>query len=315
MRSSIGHLRKCLLLIATAVSLAACSTSEFFDDQYRAEASLNTTTGIGLTVSQLPRPANPIDVAVYAFPDQTGQQKPADNFSRFSNAVTQGGSAVLIDVLSNSDWFNVIERAGVQNLLNERALIDQTVAAYGTSSRSPLPPLRFAGILLEGGIIDYDSNVVTGGAGARFLGIGTNMEHRKDRLTVALRAVSVNTGEVLTSVMTEKTVYSVLAQGSVYRFVSVDELLELEAGVTRNEPVGLAVRQAIELAVFALIMEGVQEGLWEFQNAQQQQRLLAAYQRAYVNRRPSVAATPDRSARASSSGRPAQEERVKEGEV
>ena len=33
--------------------------------------------------------------------------------------------------------------------------------------------MLFAGMILEGGIIGYDTNVETGGTGARWLGIGT----------------------------------------------------------------------------------------------------------------------------------------------
>ena len=34
--------------------------------------------------------------------------------------------------------------------------------------------MLFAGMLFEGGIVGYDTNVETGGNGARYLGIGAN---------------------------------------------------------------------------------------------------------------------------------------------
>ena len=233
-------------------------------------------------------PARRVDVAVYGFADQTGQHKPNEFFAEFSRAVTQGGDAVLIDVLkgvSNGGWFNPVERVGLQNLLTERNLIEQSHRVYRGTQSSPLPPLRFAGVILEGGIINYDSNIHTGGAGARLLGVGASTQHRRDMVTVFLRAVSVNTGEILTSVTASKTIYSTLVQGSVFRFVATDEILEAEAGVSRNEPVGLAVRQAIELAVYRLVHEGAKKGLWRFATPGTQTRMITEYDRRMAQHR------------------------------
>ncbi|MEM1066240.1 MAG: CsgG/HfaB family protein [Pseudomonadota bacterium] len=282
MTSLFSRAWRVLFICGLVAGLSACGTANEFPALKATKPDFATRTQTGTQLANLPPAARPVDVAIYAYSDQTGQQKPADNFSRFSKAVTQGGPAVLVDVLKDvggAQFFNVIERAGLQNLLNERNLIDQTNLAYQGAEKSHLPPLRFAGIILEGGIIDYDTNTQTGGYGARILGIGASKQYRRDRLTVALRAVSVNTGEVLTSVMTEKTVYSVLVSGDVFRFVSSDEILEIDAGISRNEPVGLAVRQAIELAVYSLIMEGAAKGLWAFSDPVEQSRLLADYRR------------------------------------
>jgi curli production assembly/transport component CsgG len=232
-------------------------------------------------------PGQAIDVAVYAFPDKTGAQQPNDDFADFSKAVTQGGEAVLIDVLrqvADGDWFRVVERTGLQNLLNERQIIDQTNLAATGNPRSTLGPLRFAGIILEGGIVEYDSNFVTGGAGARYLGIGASKQHRKDLVTVAIRAVSVDSGEVLSSVTTTKTVYSRLVQGSVFTFVAVDEILEIDAGYSINELTSVAVRSAIELAVFSLIIEGARDGIWHFRDPSAGRALINRYDARYHNR-------------------------------
>lgn len=278
---------KVLGVLLLAGLLSACTSSSIpgsIDDPLVQQPFLQVKTGIGLKLTELPPPQRKVDIAVYGYTDKTGQQKPGDNFAQFSKAVTQGGDAVLIDVLKETgrgQWFSVVERVGLNNLLNERQIIDKTRQAYLNARSSNLPPLRFAGIILEGGIIDYDSNTLTGGAGARYLGIGPSVQHRRDVVTVALRAISVSTGEVLTSVSTSKTVYSTLLQGSVFSFVAVDELLELDAGFSRNEPVSLAVRQAIELAVFSLIIKGAKEGLWTFSDPQLQQELIMRYDEQY----------------------------------
>ena len=272
--------RPLMLMLLSLSFLGACSDIGGVEDRFRFEPQVSEVTRLGAALRALPPASRRVDVTVYAYEDQTGQQKPNDNFADFSKAVTQGADAVLIDVLMDvgeGAWFRVNERVGLQNLLTERQLIDQTNTTYRGTTESELPPLRFSGTILEGGIIDYDSNIMTGGAGARFLGIGASTQYRQDRVLVALRAVSVSTGEVLASVTAEKTVYSFLVRGDVFRFVSVDEILELETGYSRNEPTGIAVRQTIELAVYSLILEGAERGLWSFRNKPLQQHLISHY--------------------------------------
>lgn len=274
------------LSLISFLGLTACAPG-FFDlgPSTQGDPRLSTVTRIGGGLKDLSPPTRRVDLAVYAYEDQTGQQKPDENITRFSKAVTQGADAILIDVLkdvSDGKWFNVVERVGIQNLLTERQLIDQANQAYTENEASTLPPLRFAGLILEGGIVNYDSNTRTGGIGARYLGVGLSTQYRQDVVTVALRAVSVKSGEVLTSVTTEKTVYSTLLDASVFKYVAVDELLEIEAGTTSNEPVGLAVRQAIELAVYSLIIEGADDGLWGFRDKNEQRRLISAYKTGAV---------------------------------
>lgn len=284
-RSKIGG-----LFLAATLALTGCDNFDFGTEigpLNPVPSELGVTTQLGLRLSDLLPPGQSIDVAVYAFPDKTGQQLPNDEFSDFSKAVTQGGEAILIDVLrqvADGEWFRVVERTGLQNLLNERQIIDQTTLAATGNSRSTLGPLRFAGIILEGGIVEYDSNFVSGGAGARYLGIGKSIEHRKDLVTVALRAVSVDSGEILSSATTTKTIYSRLVQGSVFSFVAVDEILEIDAGYSVNELTSVAVREAIELAVFSLIIEGARDGIWHFHDRDAGRVLIQRYDERY-NRR------------------------------
>ena len=256
-----------LLLIAALGLVSACSRVGGLADPDVVSPTIQQRMQTGLALLTLPPPSERIDVAVYSFEDLTGQQRENENFSSFSKAVGQGNAAVLVDILTevgNDSWFNVVERTEVQSLLSERSLIDQTNTQFRGAKRSLLPPIRFAGILLKGGIVNYDSNVQTSGIGARMLGIGETVEYRRDEVSVALRAVSVATGEALTSVTTNKIVYSALVQAGVFKFVSTDRILEFETGFSRNEPVGLAVRQAIELAVFEMIKEGELKNLWQF---------------------------------------------------
>ena len=232
-------------------------------------ATLVPATKTGLVLDTLPPPRQRLDVAVYNFPDLTGQNKSNDNFAEFSRAVTQGGSSILTDVLlkaGNGAWFDVAERADLQSLLQERQIIQNTRTALQGKGAQSLPPLRFAGVLLDGGVIGYDTNETTGGIGANYLGIGGNVTYRQDIVSVALRAVSVQTGRVLASVTTTKTIYSTSVGANAFQFAAVDALLQADIGVTKNSPATLAVREGIQLAVYSLIFEGVKNNLWEFRD-------------------------------------------------
>ena len=214
-------------------------------------------------------------VAVYKFDDLTGQRVSSDGVSSFSTAVTQGSKDLLIDSLKaagakdnpKGTWFRVVERGtGLDNLVRERQIVRSTREQYQTETEpaQQVQPLLFAGMILEGGVIGYDTNVETGGNGARYLGIGTTNQFRRDSVVVSLRAVSTLTGEVILNVQTYKTILSTGQAGDVFRFLDMDtKLLELESGMTENESVTWAVRSAIEAAVLALIQQGSERGYWK----------------------------------------------------
>jgi curli production assembly/transport component CsgG len=209
-----------------------------------------------------------ITLAVYNFSDKTGQKKSNDRVAQFSTAVTQGAESWLIKSLheiGGGSWFRVVERVGLDNLIKERQIIRQMRDLYEGKDSKPLPPLMFAGLIIEGGIISYDTNIKTGGAGVRFLGVGPSTQYRQDQVTVSLRLVSVSTGEILSSINVEKNILSVGNSVSVLKFYDMDtKAFEFEAGATINEPTNYAVRAAIQAAVLELVRDGVNKNLWQF---------------------------------------------------
>jgi len=204
-------------------------------------------------------------VAVYSFTDQTGARKRRDNIADFSSAVTQGAATLLIDALKaagNGTWFRVVERVGIDHLVRERQIVKSTREDF--QETRVLNPLLFAGMILEGGIIGYDSNIETGGRGARTLGIGGQTQYRRDIVVVSLRAVSTLTGEILLNVQTSKTVLSTALGYDVFKFIDIDtQLIEIEDGITQNESNTYSVRACIEAAVLALIEQGDSRGYWK----------------------------------------------------
>lgn len=213
----------------------------------------------------LPLPKEKIVIGVYKFRDQTGQYKPSENGNNWSTAVPQGTTTILIKALEDSRWFIPIERENIANLLNERQIIRSTRQEYikdADKNSQSLPPLLYAGILLEGGVISYDSNILTGGLGARYFGIGASTQYRQDRITIYLRAVSTLNGEILKTVYTSKNILSTSVNGSFFRYIDTERLMEAEVGFTQNEPIQLAVTEAIEKAVKSLVIEGIQDKIW-----------------------------------------------------
>lgn len=214
----------------------------------------------------LPEPKGKVTVAVYGIRDQTGQFKAAPD-SSFSTAVTQGASSMLIKALNESGWFIPVERENLQNLLTERKIVRALEVPQPTGTAPiQIPQLMAASILIEGGIVAYESNVRTGGAGARFLGVGVSTLYQVDQVTVNLRSVDIRNGQILQSVSTTKTIYSYEINPSVYKFVNVRDLVEIEAGLTRNEPAQLCVSEAIEAGVGHLIAQGLKVGNWALKN-------------------------------------------------
>jgi curli production assembly/transport component CsgG len=254
---------KTLILILSASLLAGCSTIVQIPDPEPAQVIGRTVNEI----SKLPPPAQgPIVAAVYGFADKTGQRKPSERLANISTAVTQGAEVWVIKALQEvggGQWFKVVERVGLDNLTKERQIIRQARDSAGDDRQ--LKPMMFAGIIIEGGIIGYDSNTLTGGAGARYLGIGASTQYRQDVVTVFLRAVSVQTGEILMSVSTTKTIISTGSSLTAFKFFDMGTRnLEAEVGNSINEPVNYAVRAAIEQAVVELVKEGERKNYWSY---------------------------------------------------
>jgi len=213
-----------------------------------------------------PPPKVRVPIAVYSFTDVTGQRKPNQSVAQISTAVTQGPDIWLLQALKragNGKWFQVVERGALDNLLKERQIIRSTRETFKDEDK--IKPLLFAGVLIEGGVVGYDTNTTTGGFGARLLGIGASVEYRQDSVTVGIRLISVNTGEILMAISAEKTILSTRISTNVFKFLDMGtKLLETEVGYTENESVTYAVRKAIEKSVEELIIKGDEQGLWEF---------------------------------------------------
>lgn len=268
-------MKKIFLTGMLLLILSGCGTSKVIENVEKLPASDPNAAAKAITktavseLDKLPNPANePITIAVYTFNDKTGQRKPNDRIASLSSAVTQGAEVFLIKALQDAGkgkWFRVVERIGLDDLIKERQLIRNQRETYEGSEAKPLSPMLVAGVMIQGGIVGYDSNISSGGIGAALLGIGSSAQYRTDEVTVVIRLVSVQTGEVLISAGASKTILSAGVNNNVVKFIDTGTMsLQLEAGKNVNEPATYAVRVATEAAVVDLIRQGVQKKLWQF---------------------------------------------------
>ena len=261
------------LLILSALSLSGCIGAisprlnkdvEIMREKARIEGFANPKIFVNLP--ELDGPAIPI--AVYSFTDKTGQRKNSSSVSSFSTAVTQGADAYLVKTLSdvgNGKWFKPVERVVIESLIKERQLIRQMRELEFGDKAPPLPPLMVSGLIIEGGIIDYNSDTKTGGNGVRYLGIGPNTQYSQDMVVINMRLVSTQTGEVLDSVTVTKTIISTSEGLTAFKFFDLGtHAFELDAQQTANEPGSYAIRSAIEVGVVELIKHGEKKKLWHY---------------------------------------------------
>lgn len=279
-----------VLLLSLLLLLGGCSLSQRAGQTVGVEHKPQTAkNAMQQELDEVPLPARGrLTVAVYSFADKTGQRKQVPGIASFSTAVTQGADALLIRALQDvghGQWFEVVERGNIDSLTKERLIITQMRQAYEGKDAQKLMPLAFAGIILEGGIIGFDTGMESGGTGYNFLGIGPTTQYSKDVVTVSLRAISVNTGKILATVTVTKIVYS--TSDTIAVFKNVDPrggvsilsqvlakntgsnsptagIFQAETGIVINEATTLALKSTIESAVVELIKEGERRRIWDY---------------------------------------------------
>ncbi len=251
-------------LISSFLLLGSCS----YLRKDLAELPTVAPTPLKTELAELPvLDGEAIYIGVSDFKDLTGQRKQSDNYASFSSAVTQGAEAWLIEsLLESGNWFKVLERGQLDSIMRERAVVQQTREDFADNDTG-LKPMLFAGLLIHGGIIGYDTNYVSGGIGASYLGLGAAEQYRKDVVTVSIRFVSTLTSEILLSSTVSKTIYSTSVGSDVFKYVKNEvNPLEIEYGFAKNEMVSVATRAAIDLAIINIVNKGEKKGMWKFAN-------------------------------------------------
>jgi len=229
-------------------------------------ASTPQSTKTNADLTSLPEPRGILRAAVYSFRDYTGQYKPQPS-NTLSSVVTQGADAILINALLESKWFAPVERATLQNLLTERKILKSSLVDQNVEDPE-LPSVAPAELMIEGSIVSYDSNTATGGSGLRFLGIGASTAYREDRVTISVRLIDIDNGLILHNVVNTKRIFSRKLDSGIFSYIDSEDILELEAGFSVNEPSHIAITESIEAALINLIAEGVVAGTLQLANAE-----------------------------------------------
>ncbi len=268
MQMGIRQLLLCLLVL----SLSSCAVLNENNDLVLTKKIQSPFTA-GLqsdTLKNLPAAKSKPTIAIYpnSFKDLTGQRRSNSSFALFSTAISQAPEAFLIRAFKHAaqgKFFTVVERVGLDDLTKERQLIRTTRKEFEEDNK--LKPLLFAGLLVQGGVVSYEANLKSGGAGARYLGIGNSKQYREDTVTISLRLVSVSTGEVLIETLVTKSILSTSISQDIFRFIEQQtELVEIEGGVAENESVSIALQKSIETGVLNIINIGIDRGYWEYEN-------------------------------------------------
>ena len=205
------------------------------------------------------RPANhvPYNIGIYNCFDTTGQKrKGANGGSDFSSAVPQDCAPFLISSFRELPYYRVLERSRIDDVIKERQL---ATAMHGELGKKILGAMHIADAVMMGQIISYDRTSSQSAGGVAISALGGSREFVSDTFTFSLRAVSTRTGEFIDEVLVKKTVTSLQVDGHVLRLIGTD-MASVEYGMAENETVGIALQEAVDLAVRTLTEQGIKKG-------------------------------------------------------
>jgi len=146
------------------------------------------------------------------------------------------------------------------------AAAEQIASNAPVATPAAVPPrrlstLRVAEVLLVGQVVAYDRSTRQLTGGLALGGIGGDGEAVTDLVTFSLRAIAVQTGEIIGETTATKSVTSVKIGGHIAQVFSTS-VVEMELGGAGNEPVGLALYAAIRTALDRLVQNGIHAGWW-----------------------------------------------------
>jgi curli production assembly/transport component CsgG len=265
-----------MLAMLCPIALAGCASNPVYNTVEQPSPIVGSLSSTSMALAQLPAPPRRLTVAVYDFPDLTGQRRPTQigSVSELSTAVSQGSSSVVIEALrltGGGTWFNVLDRTRDADQVRERTIL------AATSPNTPFAPLPPAEYILNGGVTAFERSVVANNTSAAFLGIGGNKSVVRNFVSVTLRLVRADTAEVIDSVTAYRSIDNnsegVASRsrlpGGIYpdsllsKYPSPSDYLEADLSRSRAEMVQIATREAIEAALYELIGNAARGGLWE----------------------------------------------------
>lgn len=204
--------------------------------------------------------AKVFSVAVGDVKDYTGKYSQAEG-----NAITQGGALMIYSALGKlGNAVRLHERFDTRIAELELAYADRRQLGDGQvhnieAGKPPVPWVPyFGGTILRsdyyivGGITEVNYNISSGGAEINVSNIGGKRRTYTMNVGVDLRIVDSRSLLVAKTVSLQKQIVGEEVSAGIFRFFGT-ELLDLNVGAKRQEPLQLAVRTAIEQGVLELV--------------------------------------------------------------
>ncbi len=225
-----------------------------------------------------PPPPRALTVGVYSCIDTSGQRRPTGQPQELSTAAPMDCTPYVMEAVRSlrPGYIFLVERQHVDELLRERQLatlaLNIAAAQAGPPGVGPpadpapstphrLATLRVAEILLIGQVVAYDRSIHEISGGGAVGGAGGSGAYVTDLVTFSLRAVAVQTGEVLAQTTVTKSITSIKA-GVHLAQINTTNVIDAELGGAANEPVGVALSAAVRSALIQLVSQGIRDGWW-----------------------------------------------------
>jgi curli biogenesis system outer membrane secretion channel CsgG len=176
-----------------------------------------------------------------------GDGRPTLGVAEFKNETSAGWwhggvgwelSGMLSNELSSGGDFRVVERAKLQNVLEEQNLAASGRVAPGTGAK--IGKLTGAQYLVMGTVTSYEENTSSTGGGLNFRGIGLGGKSTEAYLAVDVRVIDTTTGDIAFSRTVEGRSKGGGVSVGVFRGGFGGSLAHEE-----NTPAGKAIRAAL----------------------------------------------------------------------
>ncbi len=187
-------------------------------------------------------------LAVYEITDNTGQMKDMG-----SSVVTQGATDMLITALQRSRQFQVLDRAGFNDFMNEQNL--QSENRLSTGEGPMVGEMIGADYIIDGSITEYQVDRKTGGIGLSIGGLGGSKEYALATTAIDLRLVETTSGEVVWAESFKGEIEGERVGVETFSFMG-DNIVEFETGRGEQEVINLVIRTLLEEAVFEMVETG-----------------------------------------------------------
>lgn len=188
--------------------------------------------------------------AVGEVADKTGQFQATGNGT--STALTQGVSEMVMSALYKTGKARLVERYDLRIPLAQLKMGEQGL----TGPQTAIKPgsVRGSDFVLMGALTELNYNIVSNGARLAVGGIGAGARSVVINVGLDLRVVNSRTFEVPYITSLQKQIIGFEVEANVFRFFGT-QLVELDAGMIRNEPLQLGVRSVVEMAVYQIMTD------------------------------------------------------------